>query len=84
MLSASTGSTSRKRKTAIAEPVPKSKPLKDVRHIASAITFAFAWVEPRYFAPLLETSVGNLVIGLAGFFWILAFVTARRILAVDL
>jgi tight adherence protein B len=52
--------------------------------IPIGLVFAFAWVEPRYFAPLLESSVGNVVIGLAGFLWILAFVTARRILAVDL
>ena len=41
MFSASTGTTSRNRKTAIAEPSPKSfTPPNDVRHIASAITFA--------------------------------------------
>ena len=41
MLSTRTGITSRKRKTAIAEPRPKSfAPVKAIRHIASAITFA--------------------------------------------
>jgi hypothetical protein len=41
MFSSRIGITSRKRKTAIADPRPKSfTPPKAVRHIASAITFA--------------------------------------------
>ena len=40
-----TGITSTNRKTAIAEPSPKSPAVKAVRHIASAITFASDWVD---------------------------------------
>ena len=45
MLSASTGITSRKRNTAIAEPTPKfPPPWNAAKYIASAITFAFAYI----------------------------------------
>src|SRR5215208_394188 len=47
MLSMSTGTTSRNRNTAIAEPTPKSStPPNDSRHIASAITFAASCEDP--------------------------------------
>src|SRR5262249_45004030 len=45
MLSARTGITSRKRKTAMAEPTPKfCPPWKAVRYMARAITLASDWV----------------------------------------
>src|SRR4051794_11073476 len=63
MFSASTGMTSRNRKTAIAEPVPKSfSPPNAVRHMARAITFAFACVDSGASAITRSNTLSTLMI----------------------
>ena len=61
-LSSRIGITSRNRKTAIAEPSPKSfTPPNEVRHIASAITFASSCTDPGATDRMMSKTLRTLI-----------------------
>jgi tight adherence protein B len=44
---------------------------------------AINWIDPTFLAPLWNTFYGNLLLAIAGFFWLTAIVLAKKICAVD-
>ena len=48
------------------------------------ICYAFILLDPEFFWPLERTFVGNMVTAVAVVLWLVALVTARKVLKVDL
>ena len=48
------------------------------------VLLGFETVSPDYFAPMSESALGWMLSTLAGVLWVIALVTARKVLAVDL
>ena len=46
--------------------------------------FGVKWLSPAYFVPLETTTKGNLLLGVAFVFWLVAVLSARKILKVDI